>query len=108
MKILITAANEKARLLCELNPLDIENNLPLTDDNPLKKTCLEILSDVIRHNKTMPEVDYRYKSPGPEALFFAAFRMPLLDNQHKSMGAVLLIRDQTRLVELEKRIAGTE
>lgn len=100
----ITAANEKARLLCRLNLLDIENNLPLTDDNPLKKTCLEILSDVIRHNKTMPEVDYRYKSPDRKLYSLQLSGMPLLDNQHKSMGAVLLIRDQTRLVELENAL----
>ncbi|MBF0482290.1 MAG: PAS domain S-box protein [Desulfovibrionaceae bacterium] len=70
-----------------------------------KRACFEVLRTTLRTRR--PVTEYRVeclgRTPGKVIVINSS---PLLDREHKFAGAVLVIRDITRLADLEKRLTG--
>jgi PAS domain S-box-containing protein len=68
-----------------------------------KRACFEVLRTTLRTRK--PVMEYRVEclgqTPGKVVVINSS---PLLDREHKFAGAVLVIRDISRLADLEKRL----
>lgn len=101
MKVITT--NSAAQQLCELAPGESRGRaleeLMSSDPNP----CVSVLKQVLRTRRTVRGFQAELNLSTGERMVELSCS-PLLDEQHNFSGAVLVIKDISRIADLEKRL----
>lgn len=99
----VMALNEAAKALCGLSDDAVGKELLLSPDS-LHATCTDALKDTVTKMKSVeaPRVECR-KDSGPVQILDIS-TSPLKDAPGTLLGAVMVIRDQTRLDGLERNL----
>jgi two-component system, NtrC family, response regulator HydG len=97
----IIAANDAAREICGLDPQEIVGREFGQINSYCAQSCFETLKEILGTTKTIK--DYRLecrKQTRPHQIVTIS-SSPLRDNTDKNIGTVLVIRDLTRVAEME-------
>ena len=102
-ELLVTNSNVAAKKICCFNPDDLLGN-KLTEENTADCLCLRTLLETMRTGK--PVRDYRVECVrnDNEKKTVILTSSILQDNQNQPMGGLLVIRDVTRLTDLELQV----
>ena len=102
--LIVLEVNNPVGQLCGLNTLQLLGK-GLTDfPVPCAQTCRMVLKETLKTGKTIQEYRTECRHPGHVGQMVALTCSPLLDSDGQSRGAVLVIRDITGLVDLERRL----
>jgi PAS domain S-box-containing protein len=95
-------ANKAAEKMCELR---LKTGWPFTDcSHQCDQACVGILQETLRNRKSIREFQIECGHSGRNKLIAMVNSSPLLDGHGDFVGAVLVIRDITRLTHLEKEL----
>lgn len=98
----VIEANKAAEKICGFK---IVNGQPFTDlTRECDQSCLEVLQETLASQKTIQGYQIECKHPHRNKLIAMVNSSPLLDGSGKFVGAVLVIRDVTRLTHLEEEL----
>nr|WP_245628787.1 sigma 54-interacting transcriptional regulator [Salidesulfovibrio brasiliensis] len=99
----VIATNSAAQQICELAPGDSRGRaleeLMSSEPNP----CLSVLKQVLRTRRTVRGFQAELTLSTGERMVELSCS-PLLDEQHNFSGAVLVVKDISRIADLEKRL----
>ncbi len=99
----VIEVNESTKSICGLHPQEITGEIFPDTPNPCSKLCHDILRQTLKTQNAIMEyrVECEHKDrPGQIVLLTCS----LLKDQNNFMGAVLVVRDITRLSNLEREL----
>jgi two-component system response regulator HydG len=101
----VIEANPVTGDICSLFPPDITGKT-LAEATPCmcSKSCVEVLKEALAHRHTVREYRTECRHPNRPKQVVILTVSPLLDRQGEFRGAVLVIRDVTRLSDLEEEL----
>ena len=102
----IIAANDATREICGMDPKEIVGREFQSVTEYCAQSCYEALKEILGTGKTIK--DYRLecrKQTRPHQIVTVS-SSPLRDNTDKNIGTVLVIRDLTRVAEMEGELRG--
>ncbi len=97
----VIEANDVTNIICDLSPNEIIGSTFSNDTIQCVKSCHKVLHETLKTKKPIKEfrVECKHKSrPGQIVLLTSS---PLTDKQDRFMGAVLVVKDITRITNLE-------
>ncbi len=100
----VIEANDVTNIICDFPPNDIIGRTFSNDTNQCVKSCHKVLQETLKTKKPIKEfrVKCTHKSrPGQIVLLTSS---PLTDKHDKFMGAVLVVKDITRITNLEMEL----
>ncbi len=100
----VIEANDAVQAICGFTPEKITGNIFTDKSEGCLKSCHKILQETLKNQKTIKEVpvECRHrKQPGQVVLLTTSL---LKDRENEFKGAVLVIRDVTRLTDLEREL----
>ncbi len=101
-KMHVIEANKAAEQICGIK---ITTGKPFTDcTTGCDRSCVNILNETLLKKDTVREYKIECRHPERKNLIAAVNCSPLLNHNGNFMGAVLVIRDITRLTHLEKEL----
>lgn len=97
-------ANTAMETICGLKPGDVIGKKFSDIKNPCQKSCVQALGETLETQVGIKEyrIECRHKNRSHQIVSLTS--SPLLDREIKFMGAVLVIRDITRIVDLEQKL----
>jgi len=100
----IIQANDAAEKICNLSRHSLIHKKIDNIDEGCCKKCFDVLKETIRTKKTVYEYRIECSDPKRDQKIVVLNISPLKDSQDKPIGAVMIIRDITRLSHLEKEL----
>jgi PAS domain S-box-containing protein len=98
----VIEANKAAEKICEFK---IDTGQPFTDcTTGCDRSCLEVLQETLKSRTTIQDYQIECGHRDRSKLIAMVNSSPLLDSGENFMGAVLVIRDITRLTHLEEEL----
>ena len=98
----VIEANKAAEKICGFK---IDNGQPFTDcTTECDRSCFEVLQETLRSRTTIQDYQIECGHRGRNKLIAMVNSSPLLDSGGHFMGAVMVIRDITRLTHLEEEL----
>lgn len=98
--MVVIEANKAVNTLCGMSSESITGKVFTAVSNHCKKSCHRLIKETLEIKKTIKE--YRIECGSHQVVVVNS--SPLLDQDGKYMGGVLVIRDITRLNDLEKEL----
>jgi two-component system, NtrC family, response regulator HydG len=97
--------NEAAREVCSLSA-DVKIGSPFSDShNQCVNVCLKVLQETLKTKRSINIFSTHCNRKPDSPKFLAMSSVPLLNADEEHLGAMLIIRDNTRLRDLEKRLS---
>jgi PAS domain S-box-containing protein len=101
----VIEANPATESICSLLPREITGKtLAEARSCICSKSCVEVLKEALAHRRTIREYRTECRHPNRPKQVVILTVSPLLDRQGEFGGAVLVIRDVTRLSDLEEEL----
>jgi len=100
----IIEVNEAIKNICGISPQKIRGKILSKMQTPCNRSCHTALSETLKKRNTIKELRVNCKHNEHLDQVVMLNCSPLLIQDHKSNGAVLLIRDVTRLTHLEREL----
>ncbi|MBN2299412.1 MAG: sigma-54-dependent Fis family transcriptional regulator [Deltaproteobacteria bacterium] len=100
----IIQANDAVEKICDLAPKVITNARIDTIENECCKECMNILKETLQTKRSIHEYRIECSNTKHAQQVVVLNISPLRDRQDKQIGAVMIIRDITRLSHLEKEL----
>ncbi|RLC02356.1 MAG: sigma-54-dependent Fis family transcriptional regulator [Deltaproteobacteria bacterium] len=100
----VIEANDAVKNICKLSVKDIIGKNFANIQTFCSKSCINILKKTLKTKKTMGEVRIECRHSEQNQQVVLVTGSPLRHDDNKSLGAVLVIRDITRLTKLERRL----
>jgi two-component system response regulator HydG len=97
----VTAANEAALDICALSPRDLVGQKFLEAPGDCTGACLGALEEILRTGKAVKDYRLECRTARRPHQVVAVSISPLRDPDDRHIGAVLVIRDVTRVAEME-------
>ncbi len=112
MDAIITVDNDRRVLesnaalvnICQIHPNDIAEKVFDTIDNPCLAACANVLHQALDHQAVVREQHIECPPQDYPHQHLIVNASPLLDRQNKSIGAILVIRDVTRISKMESEL----
>ena len=97
-------ANDAVEKICKINPKDlIGKNISLLDSH-CNNSCQNILVETLKSQTTIRESRIECRQPEQMHQVVSVTSSPLINKNNDSIGAVLVMRDVTRLNDLENEL----
>jgi len=97
--------NEATEKICPVKRKDIiDKSLNNLSNNKCSQTCHKILKETLDNHITIKDSRIECKLLDNPEQVIAVTSSPLMDNNGKSIGAVLVLRDLTRITDLEREL----
>ena len=103
-KMEVIEVNESAHAICGMDPKASLGKTIRDIPTHCKRLCHEVLSETLKHKKTVKEYRIECGHQNQSGQVVVLSSAPLMDQNNKFIGAVLVIRDITRLTNLEKEL----
>ncbi|KMY67870.1 hypothetical protein AAU61_08400 [Desulfocarbo indianensis] len=100
----VTQANQAAVAICGLSAKDAIGRLWGEQETGCSKACRQVLSLVLNGRVAVKRQHLTCRSGGERQQFVIANAAPLQDQEGRHLGAVLVLRDITRLAQLEREL----
>jgi PAS domain S-box-containing protein len=97
----IIAANDATREICEMDPKEIIGQPFQNATRYCSQSCYEALTKVLETSQTIKDYRLECRKPTRPHQIVAVSSSPLRDNSDQNIGTVLVIRDLTRVAEME-------
>ena len=97
----VIAANEATKDICALTPKELVGKKFLEATRHCANSCLGALKEVLETGKTKKECRLECRQPDRPHQVAVVTISPLKDSAGEQIGAVLVIRDVTRVMEME-------
>ncbi len=112
MDAIITVDNRKRVLesnaalekVCHADPRDIAGKVFDAIDNPCLAACADVLRRTLDHQAVVREQHIECRPVNHPRQMLVVNASPLLDRNNKSIGAILVIRDVTRMSNMESEL----
>ena len=102
----VIEANKAVELICGIKTI---SDRPFTDcANECNQSCVEVLRKTLKTRKTIRDCQIECGHRGKKQLVTKVTCSPLLNKSGLFSGAVMVIRDITRIVYLEKELKGRD
>ena len=100
----VIEANEATKSICAFSPQEIIAKIFTEVKSQCKKSCHKVLRETLKTKKTVREfrVECRHQKRPRQVVVLTS--SPLVDRDNRFTGAVLVIRDVTRLTDLEREL----
>ena len=97
--------NEATEKICPVNRREmIGKSLKLFTSSKCARTCHKILKETLEKNMTIKDSRIECRLQDSPQQVIAVTSSPLMDNNGKPIGAVLVLRDLTRINDLEREL----
>ncbi len=97
--------NEATEKICPINRSDmIGRSLDCLSSNKCSQTCYKILKETLENHVTIKDSRIECRLLDNPEQVIAVTSSPLMDNNGKPIGAVLVLRDLTRITDLEREL----
>ena len=103
--MVLTELNEAATTLCSFTRDDIGQSFKTILDRSCEGRCANLLEETIANGKPRQAERIECIKKGCTTRIVNLQTYPLLDSQNQTRGVVLVIHDDTRVVELVKKVA---
>lgn len=103
-KMKVIEANESAHSICGMDSKASIGKSISDIPTQCNRLCHEVLSETLKHKKTVKEYRIECGHQHRSGQVVVLSSAPLMDQNNKFIGAVLVIRDITRLTNLEKEL----
>jgi two-component system response regulator HydG len=100
----IIAANDATREICALNPKEIVGQTFYNVARYCAQSCYKALKEILETGKTIKDYRVECGQPMRPHQIVAISSSPLRDKADKNIGTVLVIRDLTRVAEMEEEL----
>ena len=101
----VIEANEAVKRICGFSPPDIIGEKFVKVPGYCEKSCHNILIKTLKTKKTEEyRIECRHQDRPNQVVLLTS--SPLVDREERFMGAVLVVRDITRLIDLERELRG--
>ena len=100
----VIEANDATRSICGIDPKEISGKKIGDCLSGCNKSCIKVLMDTLKGNKTIKEYRVECGQQNRPRQVVVLSSSPLVDSDNRSFGAVLVIRDITRLNALEQEL----
>ena len=100
----VIEANEATERICGLSPKGLIGSDLRSTGNQCSNSCRKILRETLEKQLTIRESFVECRHPDKPHQVMAVTCSPLMDNNNRSIGAVLVLRDITRLNDLEREL----
>ena len=100
----VIEANDATRSICGIDPKEISGKKVGDCLSWCNKSCIKVLMDTLKGNKTIKEYRVECGQQNRPRQVVVLSSSPLVDSDNRSLGAVLVIRDITRLNALEQEL----
>lgn len=100
----VIEANEATKRICGVSPPDIIGKEFVEISGICGKSCHNVLKETLKTKKTIEEyrIECRHKERPDQVVLLTS--SPLVDREGRFMGAILVVRDITRLTDLEREL----
>ena len=102
----VIEANDSLNKICGLIPNEIVGKRFGDFTNPCAMSCRSVLKETLKKKMTVQEFQVRCKHGDRPGQVVVLNSSPLLDQNNRFCGAVMVIRDITRLSNLEEELRG--
>jgi two-component system, NtrC family, response regulator HydG len=102
----IIAANDAAREICGLDPQEVVGKKFHQVTRHCGQSCYEALKELVGTSKTIKDYHLECRKPTRPHQLVTVSSSPLRDSADKNIGTVLVIRDLTRVAEMEGELRG--
>jgi PAS domain S-box-containing protein len=102
----IIAANDATREICGLDPKEIVGQPFAQVTQYCAQSCYEALKEMLGTSKTIKDYRLECRKPARPQQIVTVSSSPLRDNVNHNIGTVLVIRDLTRVAEMEGELRG--
>jgi PAS domain S-box-containing protein len=102
----IIAANDATREICGMNPKEIVGQKFQQVARYCARPCYEALKEIVGTGKTIKDYRLECRKPTRPHQIVTVSSSPLRDTADKNIGTVLVIRDLTRVAEMEGELRG--
>lgn len=103
-EMVVVEANKAARNVCGLDPKRITGKVFTDCSTQCNKNCHEVIKEVLRSKTTIREYQIECSHSHRPQQTVIVTSSPLLNRDDKFMGSVVVIRDITRLSNLEREL----
>lgn len=100
----ILESNAALEKVCHVDPRGIAGKVFDTIDNPCLAACAEVLRQALDHEAVVREQPIECRPVDHPRQKLNVNASPLLDRNNKSIGAILVIRDVTRMSNMESEL----
>ncbi len=100
----VIAANEAIHSICGILPRDIIGNIFTDESNLCKRTCREVMKETLQNKNAIREYQINCHHRLKRHQRVSLSTSPLRDPEGQFTGAILVIRDITRLSDLEREL----
>ncbi|NNG00376.1 MAG: sigma 54-interacting transcriptional regulator [Desulfobacteraceae bacterium] len=97
----VIESNAAVEAVCGVAPGDIAGKHFISIDNLCLAACGDVLQQALNHQATIREQRIECHHPGRPRQMLIVNASPLLDRKNNSIGAILVIRDVTRMSMME-------
>ena len=101
--LLVLEINEAAKHICDINRNSVGKPLD-SNASKCKRKCLETLSETINTKQSMEVNSLECQTEDCKEQVVKITTSPLLNNKGKFSGAIMVVRDETRLTDLEREL----
>ena len=100
----IIEANEAASSICGLAPPEIIGKKFAEISKHCSNSCNDVLKQTLKEEKSIKDYHVQCRQPNQPSQVVLLSSSPLTDQENRFIGAVLVIRDITRLNDLEREL----
>ncbi len=100
----VIAVNSAAQSICDLTPEHAVGKHILTISNPCLSACKEILEQTLKKKKILKDQHIECQFPDGLHRILTVNSSPLTDTRDSSLGAILVIRDISRMIQMESEL----
>ena len=100
----VIEANEATRHICGFYPREVIGKTFVKIPEGCERTCHGVLEDTLKTKKTIDEYRIECKHQDRPDQVVVVTSTPLVDHGNRFTGAVLVVRDITRLTDLEREL----
>ncbi len=100
----VIEANNSTKDICRIAPEEIIGKRFLEGVNKCSRSCQKVLEETLRTKNTIREYRIECRNQDRPQQVVVLTSSPLMDRDDKFIGAVLVIRDITRLTDLEREL----
>ena len=102
----IIAANDATREICGMDPKEVAGQKFHCVARYCGQSCYEALKEILGTGKTIKDYRVECQNPTRPHQIVAVSSSPLRDNTDRNIGTVLVLRDLTRVTEMEGELRG--
>ncbi len=102
----VIAANDATREICGMDPKEIVGKKFHQVTGSCAQSCYEALKELVGTSRTIKDYRLECRQPARPHQIVTVSSSPLRDSADKNIGTVLVIRDLTRVAEMEGELRG--